>query len=54
MGGVYELDAMKRYVDLGAQFILTGSDHAYILAGANLQSAGLAEVRSRSQGGRSA
>jgi len=39
MGGVYELDAMKRYADLGAHFILTGSDHAYILAGATLRSA---------------
>ena len=39
MGGVYELDAMKRYADLGAHFILTGSDHAYILAGASLRSA---------------
>jgi 2-keto-3-deoxy-L-rhamnonate aldolase RhmA len=39
MGGVYELDAMKRYVDLGVHFILTGSDHAYILAGARTQSA---------------
>ena len=39
MGGVYELDGIKRYVDLGAQFILTGSDHAYILAGASLRSA---------------
>jgi 2-keto-3-deoxy-L-rhamnonate aldolase RhmA len=39
MGGVYELDAMKHYADLGAHFILTGSDHAYILAGAGLRSA---------------
>ena len=39
MGGVYELEAMKRYADLGAHFILTGSDHAYILAGASLRSA---------------
>src|SRR5258705_12988317 len=39
MGGVYELDAMKRYADLGAHFILTGSDHAYILADASLRSA---------------
>jgi len=38
MGGVYELDAMRRYVDLGAHFILTGSDHGFMLAGANLQS----------------
>jgi 2-keto-3-deoxy-L-rhamnonate aldolase RhmA len=39
MGGVYELDAIPRYVELGARFVLTGSDHAYILAGANLRSA---------------
>jgi len=39
MGGVYELEAMKHYTDLGVQFILTGSDHAYILAGASLRSA---------------
>jgi 2-keto-3-deoxy-L-rhamnonate aldolase RhmA len=39
MGGVYELNAMKHYVDLGVHFILTGSDHAYILAGATTQSA---------------
>jgi 2-keto-3-deoxy-L-rhamnonate aldolase RhmA len=38
MGGVYELDAMRRYADLGAHFILTGSDHAYILAGAKPRS----------------
>jgi len=39
MGGVYQPDAMKHYADLGAQFILTGSDHGYILAGASAQSA---------------
>ena len=39
MGGVYELEAMKHYADLGVQFILTGSDHAYILASAKLHSA---------------
>ena len=44
MGGVYELDAMKRYVDLGARFILTGSDHSYIMAGATLQSASLRKL----------
>lgn len=41
MGGVYEPDAMKHYVELGAQFVLTGSDHAYMLAGASLKSASL-------------
>ncbi len=39
MGGVYELDAMKHYADLGAHFILTGSDHAYIVADASRRSA---------------
>jgi 4-hydroxy-2-oxoheptanedioate aldolase len=39
MGGVYELDAMKKYTDMGVQFILTGSDHAYILADASRRSA---------------
>jgi 2-keto-3-deoxy-L-rhamnonate aldolase RhmA len=39
MGGVYELEAMKHYAGLGAPFILTGSDHAYILAGASSRSA---------------
>jgi 2-keto-3-deoxy-L-rhamnonate aldolase RhmA len=39
MGGVYELDAMKHYVDLGVQFILTGSDHAYMVADASRRSA---------------
>jgi 2-keto-3-deoxy-L-rhamnonate aldolase RhmA len=33
------MGGMKRYADLGAHFILTGSDHAYILAGASLRSA---------------
>ena len=41
VGGVYEPDAMKHYVELGAQFVLTGSDHAYMLAGASLKSASL-------------
>jgi 2-keto-3-deoxy-L-rhamnonate aldolase RhmA len=50
MGGVYELEAMKHYVGLGAQFILTGSDHAYILAGANLQSAGLRKYEAGRKG----
>jgi len=44
MGGIYELDAMKHYADLGAQFILTGSDHAYMLTGASLKSAALRKL----------
>jgi 2-keto-3-deoxy-L-rhamnonate aldolase RhmA len=30
---------MKHYVDLGVQFILTGSDHAYMVADASHRSA---------------
>ena len=41
MGGVYQPDAMKQYIGLGAQLILAGSDHAYIMAGAGQQSTAL-------------
>ena len=44
MGGVYQPDAMKHYVELGARFVLTGSDHAYIMAGASQQSAALRKL----------
>ena len=51
MGGVYEPDAMKHYADLGAQFILTGSDHAYMLAGASLKSASLRKLEADRKAG---
>ena len=35
MGGVYDTENATRYVAMGAQFILSGNDHAYISAGAN-------------------
>jgi 2-keto-3-deoxy-L-rhamnonate aldolase RhmA len=35
MGGVYDQENASRYVGMGAQFILTGSDHSYIMAGAD-------------------
>lgn len=44
MGGVYQPDAMKHYIGLGAQLILAGSDHAYIMSGANHQSAALRKL----------
>ena len=44
MGGVYQPDAMKHYIALGAQLILAGSDHTYIMAGANQQSAALRKL----------
>jgi 2-keto-3-deoxy-L-rhamnonate aldolase RhmA len=35
MGGVYDEENAARYVDMGARFVLTGSDHNYMLIGAN-------------------
>lgn len=39
MGGVYDQEAAARYVGMGAQFILSGNDHAYVSAGANARTA---------------
>jgi len=38
MGGVYDEENAARYVAMGARFILTGSDHNYMLTGANTRS----------------
>jgi 2-keto-3-deoxy-L-rhamnonate aldolase RhmA len=35
MGGVYDEENASRYVGMGARFILTGSDHSYIMSGAD-------------------
>ena len=34
MGGVYDEENASRYVAMGARFVLTGSDHSYIVSGA--------------------
>jgi 2-keto-3-deoxy-L-rhamnonate aldolase RhmA len=34
MGGVYDQEAATRYIKGGARFVLTGSDHSYVMAGA--------------------
>ena len=34
MGGVYDVENSRRYVAMGAQFILSGADHSYIMTGA--------------------
>jgi 2-keto-3-deoxy-L-rhamnonate aldolase RhmA len=39
MGGVYDEENARRYVAMGARFVLTGSDHSYIMSGANQRSA---------------
>jgi 2-keto-3-deoxy-L-rhamnonate aldolase RhmA len=38
MGGVYDKDNASRYIKLGARFVLSGSDHNYVLAGAKARS----------------
>lgn len=35
MGGVYDEENATRYVAMGARFLLTGSDHSYIVSGAS-------------------
>jgi 2-keto-3-deoxy-L-rhamnonate aldolase RhmA len=35
MGGVYDQENASRYVAMGSQFLLTGSDHSYLMAGAD-------------------
>ena len=44
MGGVYDQENASRYVGMGARFVLTGSDHNYILTGANARSSFFAEL----------
>jgi hypothetical protein len=39
MGGVYDEENARRYVAMGAKFLLTGSDHSYLMAGANQRAA---------------
>ena len=38
MGGVYDEENASRYVGMGARFVLTGSDHSYVVMGANARS----------------
>ena len=38
MGGVYDEENATRYIGMGARFALTGSDHSYIMTGANARS----------------
>jgi 2-keto-3-deoxy-L-rhamnonate aldolase RhmA len=37
MGGVYDPAVMQRYVSMGARLILSGSDLAFLMAGARAQ-----------------
>jgi 2-keto-3-deoxy-L-rhamnonate aldolase RhmA len=44
MGGVYDEENASRYVGMGARFVLTGSDHSYIVMGASARSKFFAEL----------
>ncbi|MSO90732.1 MAG: aldolase [Acetobacteraceae bacterium] len=35
MGGVYDQEHAARYINMGAQFLLSGNDHNYLMAGAS-------------------
>jgi 2-keto-3-deoxy-L-rhamnonate aldolase RhmA len=39
MGGVYDEENASRYVAMGTRFLLSGSDHSYIMSGAHQRSA---------------
>lgn len=38
MGGIYDEPLMQRYIDMGARFILSGADQAFLVASANARS----------------
>ncbi|MEZ5844670.1 MAG: aldolase/citrate lyase family protein [Hyphomicrobiaceae bacterium] len=42
MGGVYDVETAGRYIEAGARFVLTGSDHSYLIAGAEARTRALA------------
>jgi 2-keto-3-deoxy-L-rhamnonate aldolase RhmA len=44
MGGVYDEENAGRYIQAGARLVLTGSDHAYVLAGAKARASVLRKV----------
>jgi 2-keto-3-deoxy-L-rhamnonate aldolase RhmA len=44
VGGVYDDALMKLYVDMGARFILSGSDLAFLMQGARMRSKMLREI----------
>jgi len=45
IGGVYDEPTLRRYVEYGARFILSGSDLAFLMHGARLRSSMLREIK---------
>ena len=44
MGGVYDPAIMVQYLEKGMKFILSGSDMAFMMAGAKAQAAAVREL----------
>ncbi len=47
MGGVYDDELMRRYIQMGARFILSGSDLAFLMAGARSRTGFLRSINLR-------
>lgn len=45
MGGIYNPPVMQRYIEMGARFLLAGSDIAFVQAGATARAAFLRELK---------
>ena len=45
MGGVYDPPIMERYIRLGMRFILSGSDLAFMMAGARARTGALRSIK---------
>lgn len=45
LGGVYDQENATRYIKMGAQFVLSGNDHSYIMAGGSARASFLAELK---------
>jgi 4-hydroxy-2-oxoheptanedioate aldolase len=45
MGGVYEPKLMEKFIAMGARFVLSGSDVAFIMAGARERTAFLRALK---------
>ncbi len=45
LGGVYDHTNAVRYIQMGARFILSGADHAYLMAGAAARTEFLRDIK---------
>lgn len=50
MGGIHDQENASRYLGMGAKFILSGSDHAYMMQGGSARTAFLRQAASHAAG----